>query len=651
MSAVRSQSSAAPSGPAPLTLWQRVSSLFSVPSNLSASSTPKFGVFSIVSPLSTGHLFYSLLSSPKSLFSSFAGLFRSAPALKSITAAAPSDSSNAESASSPASPNPVQQGASIFPQIILDVRFTTTTATASRAGNAVSSTTSKDSAHSVATPCATPCATDASSTLFQVHNAGGELIGFDFSDPALMAQNSTSSYMLQVQPQVQFAPSFQQQQQPAQYGASFPPQAFEQQFSAASLPQLPSSDADQGEFLNRLDELELYIAQMRKIATSANTSGPSPVGYAVSPSLSEEVAGPRVVRRRTERQTNAAPYVRPSASPSVHRHTSADELAADASAALLPTSSSSVPVSSFSPTSYSETTDDGSSPSSSLATDEATPYGVCGFPDVSDQLILHADVLDSSESFHAPMVKDELDPLSQPDMLNLLSSADPSITQIFTMPNGTSFGMPSGYPMFEDSSRSFAMVPAASSVAIPDNVSVLSSPRSLNSPPTSVGDSPASSNTSPSSSPPKAHSSMVMASPPQMGIQTEISSMHGSLNSSSSQPNFQCPHCPSKFRIKGYLTRHLKKHAMTKAYSCPFYDPNNSTPCHTTGGFSRRDTYKTHLKSRHFVYPAGTRSDQRSGMRGWCAACGMPFSCNENWVENHVEAGECRALHDMPVYA
>ncbi|KAK9470708.1 uncharacterized protein V1510DRAFT_404789 [Dipodascopsis tothii] len=153
--------------------------------------------------------------------------------------------------------------------------------------------------------------------------------------------------------------------------------------------------------------------------------------------------------------------------------------------------------------------------------------------------------------------------------------------------------------------------------------SLTSSPLSESSPSTtfSGGPSPASPNSSPSPSP---------SLPKQMSIPAAA---------------FHCPHCPARFRIKGYLTRHLEKHATSKAYTCPFFDPTSATPCHASGGFSRRDTYKTHLKSRHFVYPAGTRSDQRVGMRGWCASCGMQFSCNESWVENHVEGDECRAIN------
>lgn len=110
------------------------------------------------------------------------------------------------------------------------------------------------------------------------------------------------------------------------------------------------------------------------------------------------------------------------------------------------------------------------------------------------------------------------------------------------------------------------------------------------------------------------------------------------------QGGFQCPHCPSHFRIRGYLTRHMKKHATNKAYSCPFYNASDKTPCHPSGGFSRRDTYKTHLKARHFLYPAGTRSEHRSKVAGICSACGIKFDSNETWVEEHIHNGQCEGL-------
>lgn len=105
-----------------------------------------------------------------------------------------------------------------------------------------------------------------------------------------------------------------------------------------------------------------------------------------------------------------------------------------------------------------------------------------------------------------------------------------------------------------------------------------------------------------------------------------------------------CPFCPAEFRIRGYLTRHIKKHAVQKAYTCPFFNPTVEHKCHPNGGFSRRDTYKTHLKARHFRYPPGTRSQDRSHVGGKCAVCGAVFETNENWVENHIENGSCPGL-------
>lgn len=106
----------------------------------------------------------------------------------------------------------------------------------------------------------------------------------------------------------------------------------------------------------------------------------------------------------------------------------------------------------------------------------------------------------------------------------------------------------------------------------------------------------------------------------------------------------ECGFCDAKFRIRGYLTRHMKKHSSQKAYHCPFHDSNSSNKCHATGGFSRRDTFKTHLKARHFKYPPGVKSSNRTGMIGWCGICGERSINNEIWVERHIEGGKCPGL-------
>ncbi|KAK6203212.1 zf-C2H2 zinc finger, C2H2 type [Scheffersomyces amazonensis] len=125
----------------------------------------------------------------------------------------------------------------------------------------------------------------------------------------------------------------------------------------------------------------------------------------------------------------------------------------------------------------------------------------------------------------------------------------------------------------------------------------------------------------------------------------------GQVDGDDENKTHQCPHCEAVFKIRGYLTRHLKKHAIKKAYSCPFHsfsiyiDENNIThKCHPNGGFSRRDTYKTHLKSRHFKYPKGVKTKDRSSSGGSCSMCGEYFPNAEIWCELHVEGGECSYL-------
>lgn len=109
---------------------------------------------------------------------------------------------------------------------------------------------------------------------------------------------------------------------------------------------------------------------------------------------------------------------------------------------------------------------------------------------------------------------------------------------------------------------------------------------------------------------------------------------------------YQCSHCGAKFKVKGYLTRHVKKHNTSKAFHCPFYkdyaDGGKRSKCHPTGGFSRRDTYKTHLKALHFIYPPGTKSNERSSVSGRCAGCFQCFENNMQWLETHIENGGCR---------
>lgn len=143
------------------------------------------------------------------------------------------------------------------------------------------------------------------------------------------------------------------------------------------------------------------------------------------------------------------------------------------------------------------------------------------------------------------------------------------------------------------------------------------------------------------------------------------SSFSSSISPAKSDKTYPCPECNAVFKVKGYLTRHKKKHSVSKPFQCPyfgllldqheqgFHESNNFSPgllndkiirCHPTGGFSRRDTFKTHLKALHFVYPTGTRSGDRSNKKGRCAACFKEFSTNKEWLETHVMTNKCDGM-------
>ena len=150
-------------------------------------------------------------------------------------------------------------------------------------------------------------------------------------------------------------------------------------------------------------------------------------------------------------------------------------------------------------------------------------------------------------------------------------------------------------------------------------------------------------------------------------------------DSQKSDKLYVCPICQTTFKVKGYLTRHRKKHFASKPFQCPYFDPtvdyeeadtdmnihqsgpdyeddevslNDSNDCgkskvprcHPTGGFSRRDTFKTHLKALHFVYPTGTKSGDRSDKKGRCAACFKEFKTNKEWLETHVMTNQCEGM-------
>ncbi|KAK9324853.1 hypothetical protein V1517DRAFT_315871 [Lipomyces orientalis] len=103
-----------------------------------------------------------------------------------------------------------------------------------------------------------------------------------------------------------------------------------------------------------------------------------------------------------------------------------------------------------------------------------------------------------------------------------------------------------------------------------------------------------------------------------------------------------CTVCGRGFSRPNDLLRHQKSHQGDAPFCCPFHaaDPR----CHPSGGFSRCDTYKNHLKAMHFEYPAGTKKKERQGAGGKCKACLMEFENVDDWISAHVESGQCNSL-------
>lgn len=140
-------------------------------------------------------------------------------------------------------------------------------------------------------------------------------------------------------------------------------------------------------------------------------------------------------------------------------------------------------------------------------------------------------------------------------------------------------------------------------------------------------------------------SASTSAIPKQLGVKVK----HESEGS-----RFVCSHCDAEFRVRSYLTRHLRKHNNAMAFVCPFYQDvegedehlylcggKAGAKCHPTGGFSRKDTFKTHLKALHFIYPPRTRSRERSTLGGRCAGCFEYFDSNVAWFKEHIEPKIC----------
>lgn len=103
----------------------------------------------------------------------------------------------------------------------------------------------------------------------------------------------------------------------------------------------------------------------------------------------------------------------------------------------------------------------------------------------------------------------------------------------------------------------------------------------------------------------------------------------------------KCPFCQRSFKNKSYLARHLKKHDTIKDFKCPFFNPKHTKCHHLNGEFSRKDTFKAHLKSIHFIYPIGVAKSDRNDSPGRCAGCFKEFNNNTDWLTNHIETEEC----------
>lgn len=108
-----------------------------------------------------------------------------------------------------------------------------------------------------------------------------------------------------------------------------------------------------------------------------------------------------------------------------------------------------------------------------------------------------------------------------------------------------------------------------------------------------------------------------------------------------------CKYCNRGFARPNDLFRHTRCHwkeigSNKGQFKCPF--KNNTSEdncCHSSGIFSRCDTFKNHLKAIHFQYPSGTKKDQRNKVSGDCRVCHKHFNTVDEWLTQHVEKNEC----------
>lgn len=149
--------------------------------------------------------------------------------------------------------------------------------------------------------------------------------------------------------------------------------------------------------------------------------------------------------------------------------------------------------------------------------------------------------------------------------------------------------------------------------------------------------------------------------------------------------NFVCHYCDASFQVRGYLSRHIKKHAIVKEYTCPYYRYNENVKsyidnevrskhydsreeemdaikkaqsikhvCHNNKGeFWRKDTLVVHLKKKHYrinkdaaqaALETATKKADSSKLPGYCVSCNEQFSNADDFCQRHVLKGVCPAL-------
>lgn len=146
---------------------------------------------------------------------------------------------------------------------------------------------------------------------------------------------------------------------------------------------------------------------------------------------------------------------------------------------------------------------------------------------------------------------------------------------------------------------------------------------------------------------PKIHKSRKKRQCPECNLFFSNLATHKSTHLKPTSRPHVCKYCNRGFARPNDLFRHTRCHwkevgSNKGQFKCPY--KNHSTGnncCHTSGIFSRCDTFKNHLKAIHFQYPNGTKKDQRNKVNGNCRMCLKFFTTVDDWLVNHVDKNEC----------